>query len=383
MKILLSKLATLVFVILGMALGLFCAFFFITYLLRCNHIHISLSRLKPTYSQEEDIILISKRPSSKQIFPKRHSRSSHGLMDIDSIDDVDELRRIAQKYIEEEEYYYAEVIFEKIKKVRPDYPDIYWYLGISQEGQEDIQDAAVSFNEYGKSANLDYQKLLHIADFFIRKKDYKKASMFIEESLKIKDTPEAHFLFAQTYYHTANYKKAIEELNAILETDRNYPDVLELLAECYIKTKKVKEAVDAYQQAYDVESRPYFLYKIALLKTETGNYREAKSFFNRYISVESDIEKVNQVKELLKTATLNAMKSIPPEVERQTDFIANVSLIGILKSEAGSMAFLTIEGVNQEIREGDTILNDYYVLSIRESHVILIHNEQYVVLRSL
>lgn len=379
----LKKIATFLVLTVGMLLGLCCAFFFITFLLRSQHIKISLAHLSGDTQPPRDTAADFQSPSSKRPFYRRHSRSSGNLINLDKINNPDELMKLALGFLQDEDFYYAEEALIKLRKLKPDYPDLYWQLGKCYEGEDNTEEAIKNFYEYKKSQNPDHGKLLYIANFFITDKKCANAMEFIEEAQKLKDSPEAHYLTARCLYLKSNYKKAIDECTLTLEYDKNYPDVLELLAECQIKTGKKDKAVEAYQEAYRLDPRPYFLQKIVALKSELGDYKGAKSALNDYILTETDPAKIEEAKAQLKTLTLNAMKTIPEDIGNRTDVIPNVSLVGIIKSDDTSQAYLTVDGVNQEIQEGDTILTDYYVLKICDNYVVLVHDEDYVVLRSL
>jgi len=381
MKELLKKIGALIFLIAGVILGLFLAFFLIGRLLQLQNINISLNHASRVPSPEKTRLapyylkpLTSKRPDSSRLH-------AGNIPDLDSIEDVDRLKAMAVKALDEKEFYDADEILERIKKLRPDFPELQWYIGLTKEGEEDMQGATEAFCEYGRSEAKDPKRLLYIADFLIRHNNCKKALEMLEASKKLEESTEVYYLTAKCHYLKSDYKKAIQSLNSSLAISRDYPDVYELLAECHIKTGRTKEAIDSFKSAYSVETKPYYLYRMALLAYGTGDYRSAKQYLSRYIETENDEVRRAQGKALLAQVKIDSMKKIPPEVEQQTDFIDNIKLVGTMKAEGRYSALITVQGVSQEIREGDTVLDSYYVLSIRDGRVIFVQDETYLVLR--
>ncbi len=381
MKELFKKIGALLFLIAGVVFGLFLAFFLISKLLQLQNINISLNhastepspertRLAPYYTKP----LTPRKPDTSRLH-------AGNIPDLDSIEDIEKLKTMTLKALDEKEYYDAEDILERIKKLKPDFPDLFWYIGLTKEGEQDIKNATDAFSEYGKSETKDPKKLLYIADFLIRQNNGKKALEFLDASKKIEESAEVYYLIAKCHYLKSDYKKAIQNLTLSLRISKDYPDVHELLAECYIKTGKTSEAIDSFKEAYGVEAKPYFLYRMALLAYGGGDYKSAKLYLNRYIETETDEARSTQGKELLARVKIDSMKKIPPEVEQQTDFIDDMNLVGTMKSDGKYRALITVQGATQEVQEGDIVLDNYYILNISDGRVIFIRDEIYVVLR--
>jgi|GEM_PF-1770730 len=381
MKELFKKIGALIFLIAGVILGLFLAFFLISRLLQFHNINISLNNTSTGPSPERA------RPAPyylKPLIPRKPDSSrlhAGNITYLDSIEDVEKLKTMAVKALDEKEYYDADEILDRIKTLKPDFPDLYWYIGLTKEGEEDMKSAADAFNAYGRSETKDPKRLLYIADFLIRQNNVRKALEILDASKKIEESTEVYYLIAKCHYLKSDYKKAIQNLNLSLKISKDYPDVHELLAECYIKTGKTKEAVDSFKEAYGVESKPYFLYRMALLTYGSGDYKLTKLYLNRYIETENDVARATLGKELLARVKIDSMKKIPPEVEQQTDFIDDIKLVGTMKSDGRYSALIKAQGTSQEIREGETVLDIYYVLNINDGRVIFIRDETYIVLR--
>ena len=382
MRRFLTKVVSFVLVLAGMLLGLCCAYFCITSILRSQHIRISLGHPDNEEKPDSDLIAGYNRYTPSPHAPRK-KHSSRSVINIDNIDSPDELMKIAIQFIQDEDYYYAEEALNKIQKLKPDYPELYYFTGLCKEKEDDAEEAIKAYAEYKKSPGCDPSKLLHIADFLISNNRGKEALGYIQDAQKVKDSPEAHYLTARCHFLAKNYTKSIEESKKTLEYDKNYPSVYVLLADSYEKSKKIQEAIYSYQEAYRLEPKPEYLYKSGLLAGEVADYKNAKIYMNNYIASELDPEKQEEARAILKEMIRNSMKTIPAEVESRTDFIPNVSVVGIMKTEDSAEACLKIDGQSQLVQEGETILDSYYVLAIRESHIVLIHDEEYVVLRPL
>jgi tetratricopeptide (TPR) repeat protein len=379
---LLKKIAAFVLVIAGIVLGFCCAFILIHFLLKFNHIDISLKPLSSLTSPGKKRFPYQGRVYKPKKF-KKTARYLDNKPDLEGIDDVDKLMGMGQKALDAGEYNWAEDVFRRIKTLRPDFPDISWFIGLSAEGEEDERKAKDAFSDYNAQVDRDPQKLMYIADFLMRHKNYKIALEFLEPARMIADSADVHYLAAKCYSHLGDWGQAIQNLKAALEDDKNYPDIYDLLADCYVKTGKIKEAISAYKEAYDVEAKPVFLYRIGVLLSEIGDYSTSKTYLNRYINTEAIPEKVQEAQQLLKSVRINAMRAVPSEVEQQTDFIPSISLMGIMKSDNRCKAFLTVNGAHEEVEEGATVLDEYYVLNISENRIILIRDETYFVLRPI
>ncbi|MHC9543149.1 MAG: CDC27 family protein [Vulcanimicrobiota bacterium] len=381
MKEFFKKIGALIFLTAGVILGLFLAFFLISRLLQFHNINISLNNTSAGSSPERT------RPAPyylKPLTPRKPDTSrlhAGNIPDLDSIEDVEKLKTMAVKALDEKEYYDAEEILDRIKTLKPDFPDLYWYIGLTKEGEEDMKSAVDAFSAYGRSETKDPKRLLYIADFLIRQNNVRKALEILDASKKIEESTEVYYLIAKCHYLKSDYKKAIQNLNLSLKISKDYPDVHELLAECYIKTGKTKEAVDSFKEAYGVESKPYFLYRMALLTYGSGDYKSTKLYLKRYTETENDEARATLGKELLARVKIDSMKKIPPEVEQQTDFIDDIKLVGTMKSDGRYSALIKAQDASQEIREGDTVLDIYYVLNINDGRVIFIRDETYIVLR--
>jgi len=383
MNELFKKIGALIFLTAGVILGLFLAFFLISRLLQFQNINISLNNTSTCPSPGRTHIAPY---YSKPLTPRKQDKSrlhAGNIPDLDSIEDVEKLKTMAVKALDEKEYYDADEILDRIKTLNPEFPDLYWYIGLTKEGEEDVKSAADAFSAYGRSEARDPKRLLYIADFLIRHNSVKKALETLDDSKKIEESTEVYYLIAKCHYLKSDYKKAIQNLNLSLRISKDYPDVHELLAECYIKTGKTKEAIDSFKEAYGVEAKPYFLYRMALLAHGMGDWKSTKLYLNRYIETENDQARATLGREMLARVKIDSMKKIPPEVEQQTDFIDDIKLTGTMKSDDIYSALITVQGASQEIRAGDTVMDIYYVLSITDGRVIFIRDETYVVLRTM
>ncbi len=383
MRDFLKKVLTTFSLVAGVVLGISASFFIVIYLLSLLNIKVSLAPLNSDTPKG----YVTPRPYTgfhmRTIRSKKTHHYTPNLPDLSKIDDLEQLKALLQKSLDTKEFYDAGEVFDRIKELNPEYPDLYWYLGLTLEGQEEYKEATKAFADYGRRPDSTPERLLYIANYLMGQKDYKKALAVLDTVKKAEESVEIYYLIAKCYYSKGDCKKAEQNIKLALKIDTNYPDIYDLLADCHIRTGNISEAIKAYDQAFLAEARPYFLYRVGLLAGGSGDYKTAKAYLNRYMAAEINTDKVNEARQLLTTYRINAMKHIPAAVEQQNDSIPAIRLVGIVKTDHTCRALLTINGVSEEVRAGDTVLTDYYVIHINESRIVLIREEEYYVLRPM
>jgi tetratricopeptide (TPR) repeat protein len=213
-------------------------------------------------------------------------------------------------------------------------------------------------------------------------KDFKKANEYLKRSQKFDDSAEGYFSIGSCYFLAGDYDQAVIFLRCALKKDPGHYSSALLLAECHKKKGSYLDAIGAYKVARTIKpDQVSLLYQMGSTAFEHGDYYQAKEFLKQYVVLEMNTQARQEGENLLKKAKVLAMKNIPPEVEKQTDFLKDVRVLGILKFGKKFQAFLEFNGARHEVDEGDTILNKYYVLSIREERIVLTCDETYIVVR--
>jgi len=295
---------------------------------------------------------------------------------------LEKLLETGKRQLQNKEYKWAEESFKEAVSLSPACAEAYWNLGESYELQKKGKKA---LSCYQKSLKMQAGTAAHyrrVAAMLISSKDYKKAVESLKRAQKSDETAEGYFSIGRCYFMANDYDQSIIFLRCALKKDRaHYPSAL-MLAQIYRKKGTYTDAIGAYKIAHDIKpGQVSLLYQMGATAFEAGDYGLAKEYLKRYLLMENDMASRQEGEKMLKRAKVLAMKNIPPAVEKQTDFLTNVRVLGILKFGRNYRAFLEIGGLKEEITEGETILSDYYVLSIREERIILTRDETYVVLR--
>jgi tetratricopeptide (TPR) repeat protein len=288
--------------------------------------------------------------------------------------------------MEEDNYNVAEEKLNDLVAHNPRYFDAYWYLGQCREKNGRKNDALKAYKKYAKAPPRQYEKLRYLARFFEESGDFKTAIPMRTAALKQKQTAEDYYILGNSYYQIKDYDNAGKYLSLATKLDKNNYFYHVLLAQARAKSGQKADAIKAYKRAYEINTdKTALLYQIALLANETGDYRTAREYLNLYIYQEYDAEKSQKAKQLLNKVKISIMKQLPPGIEKRTDFLPGVSVIGIMKYGESKKAYLRIQGYQEEVTEGQTIMDKYYVISIRESMVVLgdPETETYMVLKPL
>lgn len=296
------------------------------------------------------------------------------------------LMKEALGYMQQEHYNNAEEKLNEITKLNPGYAEAYWYLGQCLEHGSEKDEALKTYRKYIKKMPSDPERLRHIAGLLKESGDHKTAIKLETAALKKKETADGLYSLGYSYFQLKDYDNAHKYLLLAAKRNRNNYACHILLAQASIKSGNKGDALNAYKRASELEpDKTSILYQIALLASETGDYKTAKECLIRFVYQEDDLEARMAGQKLLDRVKIAAMKKIPASVERQTDFLPGVQVMGIMKYGESRSAHLIINGSQEEIREGSIVLDKYHVISIRESHVVLgdPETETYIVLRPM
>ena len=282
----------------------------------------------------------------------------------------------------EKDYAGAEAEFKKILPADRYYYEAWLYLGRCREKQKDPAGALKAYGAYLRSTPKNPDRLIFIAQLLEEEKEYDRALELYTMALEERADTECFYAIASCYFQEEDYEKAILSLKRGLQVDnKHYPSLL-LLGQSYKKSNKQAEALNAFKAAFKREPKNVsLLYEMGELSYEMGQYKNAKAYLDEYMTREGDVDKRNRAFDLLKTVMYRSQKKIPSEVESQNDEIPGMEIMRISRSGSSCSAILSMQGHEEEIAEGQLILNKYYVLDINESRVILKFEDAYYALR--
>ncbi|MDQ7826128.1 MAG: tetratricopeptide repeat protein [Candidatus Eremiobacteraeota bacterium] len=276
----------------------------------------------------------------------------------------------------------SEACFREALTHDPKCAEAYWYIGQSLEGREKGHEALRAYKEYIKRKPKNPERLRHIAGMSVASKDCSYALPLLIEAQKLNRTADGAFSIGICYYQNGDYEKAIAALRQALRLQSNHLSALLLLADCHSRKGSLGDALSAYKAAEKMKpGQISLLRQIGVTASEAGDYRTSKDYLNRYLLLERDEDKCAEARRFLEEVKIKAMKAYPPSVERQRDFLPQVSVIGIFGSGKHYTAHMLVKGDTQELREGDRFLSGYYVVSINPARVVLAKDEAYCVLK--
>jgi serine/threonine protein kinase/tetratricopeptide (TPR) repeat protein len=281
-------------------------------------------------------------------------------------------------------YAEAEMHFQKVVKLDPQYLESYWYIGQCREKRDHTAEALRAYRKYVLAIPEDVEKTHHIARLLINSRDYKKALEIELAALKTRETAEGFSIIGSCHYFEGNYDKALASLNQATTMDMNHAPSFELLARCYARENKFTEARSAAESAYKLKpEKSSLLYDMATYAGRQNDLHGEKEYLKRYIAVEKNERNVSEASCLLKQVTARAMKSIPHAVEKQNDTLPGLKVMGLFKFGDRYSAHVSVNGAPpEEYHKGETLLSSYYILDINEERMVLTRDENYFVLKT-
>lgn len=379
-------------IVVGLVMGLFCA-----YLLMELISAFTGPRLKPPELEKPDrtVTMASPKASTSPRTPK-HSGSTKTPRPTTSptpapeviLDMPSQYYRISDlldgglALYEQARYREAEHEFRKALAVDRRCSEAHLYVGQCREMQKDPGGALEEYWRFLRCEPKNPERLLSIARFLEEEKQYGKTIGIYKVILGEHPGADECYLIADCYARNKNNEKAIYYLKYALVYQKNHYPSLLLLGQCYRRSSMPGEAWNAYKAAYRLNRKNVpLLYEMGEICCELGRYQYAKKYLQEYQTREGDPELRKKGFDLLKTAMYRAQQKIPPSVESQNDEIPGISIVRMLKADEGWHALMSLNSRDEEIEEGNTVLNKYYVLDINESRVVLKFEDAYFVLR--
>jgi tetratricopeptide (TPR) repeat protein len=101
---------------------------------------------------------------------------------------------------------------------------------------------------------IELDDLLWLSGYYLNKKDYFKAESFALKAseIKSKDNSVLNTLFT-IYYHKADYKKAIEIVESLIENGKDLAIHYFNLGYCYFKMGEIEQATENKKKAEELD----------------------------------------------------------------------------------------------------------------------------------
>ena len=95
--------------------------------------------------------------------------------------------------------------------------------------------------------------------------EYAEAAIEFQEALRYDSSATIHYALARCYKELEKYHLAVEQINFALEREPEFVPALELLAEIYISTSELNNAIAVYKRLSEVSNNTEFLKTLARL----------------------------------------------------------------------------------------------------------------------
>lgn len=298
------------------------------------------------------------------------------------MEEIERLLRNGISYYREKNYDLAAAEFQEILREYPQFYEASLFLGKCREEQHKNGESIRAYELFLRNGSKDIDRMSFLADICREEKEYGYAALMYGEVLKERPTFENYYLAGYCNYYGKNYGQAALCLTKALQLKSDDYSSLLLLAESYRNLRQFTKALGAYKSALAQKPREIFiLYEMGAVCYEMGDFKNAESYLKEYNSRESNPERKNKGKDLLRAVSRSNLKRIPSHVEQQDDTITGMELKAITKRGDAYAALIRIDRYEAEYTMGQTIQSKYYVLDINEYRVVLKFCQNYYVLR--
>ena len=123
------------------------------------------------------------------------------------------------------------------------------------------------------------------ANFYFKRKEYKKALPDYDAAIKIRPTYDlALFNRGTTYLNLGDSEKAMEGFEAAIEANPKYAKAWHNKAIVFYNAKKYKQAIKAYEKSIEIDPN-YIIsyYRLGLAYNGAGNYAKAVENYDKYL----------------------------------------------------------------------------------------------------
>ncbi|RLC33755.1 MAG: hypothetical protein DRH32_00370, partial [Deltaproteobacteria bacterium] len=140
--------------------------------------------------------------------------------------DTNIIRKIAQLYLEPEDYETVLALVSGMLRGAPENPDLHYIAAMAYDGVKNEEGAMLHFRQVGKDSRFYRNAVIHIAFLYHKKGEVEKAAAYLEDILE--DTPANTdiLMYLGTFYEDlGDYARAEQVLVRALEMDAENVDL--------------------------------------------------------------------------------------------------------------------------------------------------------------
>lgn len=211
---------------------------------------------------------------AKKTFEKKDYRQTINILKNGQTRDPQIAYAMGLAYFELKDYKNADNSFSRFIKSFPDNPDAYLNLGNTLSRRKKYKKAEQVFRKGLELAPEDLEIAFNLGSMLMAQKKYRDAADIwtnLEES-RTTDDPMLLKWIGKSWYHLKDWGKAVEYFERANNAQED-PETMDLLAQCYIRNGKPKEARRVWKA----------------LKEKTGGVYNSSELFFRDIEDKDDI----------------------------------------------------------------------------------------------
>ncbi len=203
----------------------------------------------------------------------------------------------------------------------------------------------------------------NLARCYIKNHNYTKAELYAKRF--IKETPKhlvGKFLLAHIYELQGKFQKAIDIYKSIpLRTG----GVFDAIGNDYYMMKQYNKALDFYKKAYISDSKPVFAEHLLAAFLETGRYKDALKFIEKYrVRATTDRLKYYYALILMSTHRYKEALKLLNSIKKPSNFSENIiynKAICYLHTNNEQKAFELVNSIKKKNADSYLLLAKFYV----------------------
>ena len=197
--------------------------------------------------------------------------------------------------------YYKQAIapLNKVLKILPKDPHIFYELGVAYAGSEQIDQAIKAFDQaFEKSDESHGQSQYRKGQLLEHLERYNEAQEAYYHAIKARPSiQEAYFQLNRLYFRFGQWEHARRVIEDGLRHHTESAGLKQDLGLVFEKQKKWVDAMNAYTQAIELDADQYNFYFLrARVAYELQDFQKARQDLKKYLSTSHSAEERNQVR---------------------------------------------------------------------------------------